>query len=188
MGSNDSLRQTLDHFKKQKERKLDELRALELMIRQLRRELGEETKDDDQAEFSLGTAESSDPSADRETQKKSEIRPDEFFGLSQGEASKRYLQKIGHAVSLDELLDALKKGGCKVGGANPRRVLHISLVRNVREFVPVQNGYIGLREFYPAKKAGLAKKPKASKPKKKVVAGIRVVKKKMKKQESAEPA
>jgi hypothetical protein len=60
---------------------------------------------------------------------------------------------VGHAVELEKLVEVLKKGGCKVGGADPKRTLYISLIRDTRNFVPPQPGYIGLRKFYPHLKA-----------------------------------
>ena len=78
-----------------------------------------------------------------------EIKPDDFFGMSQGDAARKYLEMVGHAVELEKLVEVLKKGGCKVGGADPKRTLYISLVRDTRNFVPPQTGYIGLRKFYP---------------------------------------
>ena len=86
-------------------------------------------------------------------------RPDQFMGMTYQAAAKSYLEGVGHAVTMDELLEALKRGGCPVGGANPKKTLYISLVRS-REFVPVpgQSGYIGLRGFY--KDRGVEKKGK----------------------------
>jgi hypothetical protein len=64
---------------------------------------------------------------------------------------------------VDELVDVMKKGGCPVGGVDPRKTLYISLVRDVRTFYPIPGkmGFIGLREFYPnlkGKKPGRPKK------------------------------
>jgi hypothetical protein len=73
------------------------------------------------------------------------------------EAARTYLNRVGHAVSLEEMLEKLRAGGCKVGGANPKQTLYISLVRNTRDFVPTGSGFIGLRSFYPGLKAGAVK-------------------------------
>ena len=75
---------------------------------------------------------------------------------------------VGQAVSLDEIVEALNKGGCKVGGADPKRTLYISLVRNTREFVPPQAGYIGLRKFYPNLKGNQTKQKRPKRKSKKV--------------------
>jgi DNA-directed RNA polymerase delta subunit len=88
---------------------------------------------------------------------------DEFFRLSQPEAARRYLKKIGHAMALDDILDALTKGGCAVGGSDPKKVLYISVVRDTRNFVKLPNGMIGLREFYPDRKLKSEKKEKTVK-------------------------
>lgn len=147
MPTNESLRDTLNYFKQQREKKLQEARAFELTIQQLERELGEASNN---AEMPINIGDSLPPIVDRvEVTKKPEIRADEFFGMTQAEAARKYLKRVGHAVSFEELVGALQVGGCKVGGENPKRVLYISLIRNTRDFVPPQQGYIGLREFYP---------------------------------------
>jgi hypothetical protein len=43
------------------------------------------------------------------------LRDDEFTGMTYKDAAKCYLEKVGHAVSMEELLDALREGGCPVG-------------------------------------------------------------------------
>ncbi len=94
---------------------------------------------------------------------KPNIRPDAFVGDTYSIAAKKYLKQVGYAVSVDELVDVMKKGGCPVGGVDPRKTLYISLVRDVRTFYPIPGkmGFIGLREFYPnlkGKKPGRPKK------------------------------
>jgi hypothetical protein len=77
------------------------------------------------------------------------LRDDEFTGMTYQDAAKNYLERVGHAVSMEELLAALRDGGCPVGGINPKKTLYISLVRG-REFKPVpgKSGMLGLRSFY----------------------------------------
>jgi hypothetical protein len=147
MDTKESLRQTLEHFLQQKQKKVDEIRGLDLAIRQIRMELGEDVDEED-AGLALSDMEHRDtPLPLKRTGL--DVRPDQYFGMSQGDAAKAYLKMRGQAVSIDELVKALTSGGCKVGGADPKRTLYISLVRNVREFVPPQPGFIGLRDFYP---------------------------------------
>lgn len=164
MPANDYLRQTLEHYLQQQEKKLEELRELEVFIRGIRRELGEE--EGSMEELPLFGSLAQKP-AEQGAAKEPEVRVDEFLGMTQSDAAKIYLKKIGHAVSMDQLVTALKRGACKVGGVDPKKTLYISLVRNVRDFIPVQSGYIGLREFYPHLKAGTTNKTKKPKPKKK---------------------
>ena len=76
------------------------------------------------------------------------IRPDEFFGMTHAEASRIYLRKIGHAIHLDELVTALRAGGCRLSGDNPKKVLYMSLIRNTHDFRAPQRGLVGLAEFY----------------------------------------
>ena len=156
--TNESLKQALEHFLQQRQKKMDEIRKLDSTIAKIREELGGLSEGEEDP-FIPGLAippetESQEPFKS----KPQDIRPDEFFGMSQSEAAKAYLKRIGHAVPMEELVEALTSRGCKVGGVDPKRTLYISLVRNVREFVPPQPGFIGLREFYPSLKGG-KKKP-----------------------------
>jgi hypothetical protein len=165
MPTTESLRDTLNYFKQQREKKLQEARAFDLTIQQLERELGENI---DGGEVSINVGDSLPPMVDRvevsTNGRKPDIRPDEFFAMTQAEAARKYLKRVGHAVSFDELVSALQAGGCKVGGDNPKKVLYISLIRNTRDFVPPQQGYIGLREFYPGvARLGKEKVEKSSK-------------------------
>ncbi len=80
------------------------------------------------------------------------VRPDEFYGMSQSDAAKVYLRKIGYAIAFDDLVSALQKGGAKLGGADPKKTLYVSLARNPRkEFVWPSKDHIGLKEFYDRK-------------------------------------
>lgn len=150
MPTDEYLRQTLEHYRGQERKLVEDLRSVRLMLRQIERDLGIESSDP--GDEVLGTPSASGAGSTLAASSagggKPNIRPDEFFGLTHAEAARRYLKRVGHAVALDELVDALQKGGCKVGGAAPKKVLYISLVRNTRDFVPPQTGYIGLREFY----------------------------------------
>jgi len=161
MPADNSLKESLEYFREQERKLLGELESVRFTIRRIEQELGIQSEQAESLQVPIGA-----PPGETETRpflarKRPDIRPDEFFGMSQTEAAKAYLRKVGHAVSLDELLEALKTGGCKVGGANPKRVLYIGLVRDTRNFVPVQSGVIGLREFYPSLKSGAEKRVRA---------------------------
>jgi hypothetical protein len=169
MATNDALKQSLEHFLQQllqqRQRKLDEIRSIETTIRQIQGQVGEAG---DLLELSTASAISATPESVVANSAPGTYTPraDEFFGMAQGEAAKAFLEKVGRAVSLDELVQALKAGGCKVGGIDPKKTLYISLVRNVRDFVPVQSGVIGLRKFYPnTARAGRPSKADAQKAK-----------------------
>jgi hypothetical protein len=94
------------------------------------------------------------------------IRPDEFFGMSQTEAATAYLKKVGHAVHLDQILDALRAGGLKFSGQDPKTNLYTVLVRATRRFVLISPGTFGLLDFYPdrVKQKDEKKKPLKKKP------------------------
>ncbi len=149
MPNNEAVKHTLELFRDKEKQLLGQLRSVRLTITNLELELGIESAPSPEVEISLVSPGLPEASQTSFVGKKLDIRADEFFGMTHAEAAKAYLKKVGHAASFEELVEALQKGGCKVGGANPKRVLYISLIRNTRDFVPPQKGYIGLREFYP---------------------------------------
>lgn len=164
MAENEPLKKALEHYLQRKLDKLKEVQELDLMISRLRRDLGEisqETqadKEEDASDTGLSEAwQESEfgPGATLKNGMKANVRPDEFFGMTYSTAAAAYLDKVRHAVSMDELLDALNRGGCPVGGREPRKTLYISLIRDVRTFVPIPGspGFLGLRKFYPNLKA-----------------------------------
>ena len=82
------------------------------------------------------------------------IRSDEFYGSSQTEATEKYLRKVGHAMSLADIYDALSEGGIKFSG-DGKKNLNIQLTRATRKFAKIgsgQNVNFGLLEWYPAKR------------------------------------
>lgn len=79
------------------------------------------------------------------------IRPDEFYGMAHNVAAEKYLKKVGHAASFDDIYNALSEGGIKFT-ANGRTVLNKQLTRGTRKFVKMGEGHkisFGLLEFYP---------------------------------------
>jgi hypothetical protein len=168
MAENESLRKTLEHYVQQKRDKVEELRQIDTMISMLSRDLGEaipevRTAGPDPSD-SIGDAwrENEFGSTPPPNVGRANLRPDEFVGQTYSGAARGYLEKVGFAVSMDELLDALNRGGCPVGGKEPKKTLYISLIRDVRTFVPIPGrpGFLGLRKFYPNLKALKEKEPK----------------------------
>ena len=161
MSANDNLKPALEHYRQKRAALLEEIRKISLTIKQLEIDLGEPPSDDRPISiydsFRVSSDELPENSSVTPTGRPVEIRRDEFFGKTQSDAAKAYLSKVGHAVSIDELVAKLQAGGCKVGGANAQHTLYVSLVRNTREFVPVGDGFIGLRRFYPNLKTASAK-------------------------------
>lgn len=150
LNESDHLRGTLEHYRQQRQQKLRELRTIEMMIRQLENDLGEPPSVDYDAD---------EPETPRVissatiTVRSTPIKPDEFYGMTQSEAAKAYLKRIGHAIPFDELVSALKRGGAKLGGADPKKTLYVSLARNPRkEFVWPSEDHISLSEFYENRK------------------------------------
>lgn len=87
------------------------------------------------------------------------ILPDQFFGKGLSTAVKEYLRLKGRATIVQEIYDALKKGGFEFPNnwkeKEQLKNLAISLSKNRYDFVIVpgleSNAY-GLWEFYPEKK------------------------------------
>lgn len=146
-------------YREERKQHLNQARQLEALIRRLESDLGEPAETEGDADEVIIMDELASPPSKKPTT----IHADEFFGMTHGDAARKYLEKIGKAVSLEELVDALNKGGCKVGGTEPKRTLYISLVRNTREFAKVPGGYIGLRKFYPNLKSDIEKTRKKTK-------------------------
>jgi hypothetical protein len=83
------------------------------------------------------------------------IRPDQYFGKTITVAARQYLKAKGSAGTVDEIIDALKRGGCDLG-ANPLKNIKISLSKNSKTFAQVSEDVFGLWEMYggpPRKKA-----------------------------------
>jgi|SRR5579863_633067 len=150
MEDKDHLRKTLEYYRTQRQQKLEEARSFEPMIRQLERDLGEISSLEAGEVISIAT----DGSVSRMggLSPLHSLRPDEFFAMSQSDAAKAYLRKVGFAIPFDELVSALRKGGARLGGVDPKKTLYVSLARNPnKEFVWPGKDHIGLREFYDRK-------------------------------------
>lgn len=169
MDAMDHLRQTLEYYRQQRQKKFEEYRASDSLVRQLEKELGEAPTSE--AEPIVAT--NGSPEIPITFPRTLDVRPDEFFSMSQSEAAKTYLRKIKRAISFDQLVEALRNGGAQLGGADPKKTLSVSLARNpLREFVYPQDNFIALREFYPnLGKGAAAREPKKSKHKKKAKTG-----------------
>ena len=93
MADTDHLKQTLEHYRQLRQQKLDqvkeELTPIELMIRQLERDLGE-TSNGDIPALSVSASDSFTFSDSASVNKMPSIRPDEFFTMTQSEAHLRY--------------------------------------------------------------------------------------------------
>lgn len=111
----------------------------------------------------------------------SNIRPDEYLGDPPLEAAKKYLRRVRQAAPLDEIAEAISRGGAATRGADWKGELDASLLRSTREVVKVKEGTYGLVEFYtpeqltrlrsvrrqrPEKRARRRGRPKGSRTKK----------------------
>lgn len=94
------------------------------------------------------------------------IRPDQYYGKSPITASREYLEMRGRAVPVEEILQALERGGFDFDAAGWKnrdsrlRFLAISLSKNTGIFHKLPNGTYGLAKFYPD--VATAKKQKKS--------------------------
>lgn len=148
-------------YREERKQYLNKAHQLEATIRRLEIDLGEPPENEGgEDQLTILDEQTSQPTIKRPI---ATIQADEFFGITHGDAARKYLERVGKAVSLEEMVEALNKGGCKVGGADPKRTLYISLVRNTKDFTKVPGGYIGLRKFYPNLKSDTEKSKKKSK-------------------------
>src|SRR5438105_3558615 len=114
------LRQTLAHYREQRQKIMEQqLRPVEVMIRRIEADLGEASEEPGALDLpplplTTLTPEHNGDHKPAGNGKRPDIRADEFFSLTQGEAARKYLNMVGHAVSVDELLDVLRRGGCPV--------------------------------------------------------------------------
>ena len=76
------------------------------------------------------------------------IRPDEYLGVDPLKAAKQYMRRVGRAVHIDEIAEAISKGGAAISGAAWKDKLLRSLTRSTADVVKVQEGTFGLAEFY----------------------------------------
>jgi hypothetical protein len=156
MEESEHLRKTLEHYRQQRQAKLDEARRLETIIRQLEEDLGQAStvaEGEIDEEETGGSPLLIGPAGN--VWKAASVRVDEFFGMSQSEAAKAYLRKVRRAVTFDELLKGIRSGGVAVGGVDPKKTLYVSLARNPKgEFKFPQTNYVGLAEFYARKDSG----------------------------------
>jgi hypothetical protein len=75
---------------------------------------------------------------------------DAFFGMTVGDAAKKYLKAVKKTVSVPVLVDALLAGGLKSASTNMRENVRSILGRHP-DFVRI-NGEFGLTEWYPGRK------------------------------------
>lgn len=87
------------------------------------------------------------------------IRPDEYYGLDPLEAAKRYLKRRGQARSFREILESIRRGGCKVENENE---LKVRMARSTYEVAVLPDEHYGLVEFYPHLKRGKGSKKRAA--------------------------
>jgi hypothetical protein len=76
------------------------------------------------------------------------ILPDTYLGAPPLDAAKHYIGSVGHAVSFEEIVAAVTKGGAATVGPNWRDALEISLMRSGQEVVKVAEKTYGLVRFY----------------------------------------
>ena len=89
------------------------------------------------------------------------ILPDTFFNKTHPDAAAEYLKMVGHAVQIDEILAALKKGGAAFKGGDHRSSLYTQLIRGTRRFVKIgDDAVFGLVSKYGSvRKSGSKTKP-----------------------------
>lgn len=90
---------------------------------------------------SLGVSRGSQPSV---------IRADEYLGEDPLRAAKKYIRRVGHAVHIDEIAEAIKRGNAATKGLDWKERLERGLIRSTADVVKVGEGTFGLTSFYTA--------------------------------------
>jgi hypothetical protein len=106
------------------------------------------------------------------------IRADQFYGKPLAGSVREYLTLRGHAATVAEILDSLRRGGFDFGKGKDKfaeKNLRISLSKNVAYFVQVKGSdAFGLREFYPDLKGDSDEEEKTKKKSKKAAKSEKV--------------
>jgi hypothetical protein len=79
------------------------------------------------------------------------VYPGMFFGKSQPQAVKMLLERVRRPMKTRAILEALDKGGTKIGGKNPNVNLWSILKRADETFIVVPKAGWGLVDWYDAK-------------------------------------
>ena len=82
---------------------------------------------------------------------------DSFFGMTVGDAAKKYLAAIKKTASATVIAEALEAGGWKTASKVPGDTIRAILSRH-EDFVKV-NGEFGLTEWYPGRKSAIRSRP-----------------------------
>jgi hypothetical protein len=136
MSEDDDIRASLERLIVKRDKLTDAIEALEKLL----------------ADEEVGDSVNGEPGISRVSVGSVKIVPGEFFNQSQTDAAAAYLKKVKHAVSVDQILEALKAGGIKFEGAEPKASLYTVLVRATKRFVLVSPNTFGLIEWYPDRK------------------------------------
>ena len=103
------LRQMIDDYRKK-------IGTYESMIREWESELGKPQNDQAAAEVT-GAMQKKESSGAEPTNL---VRDYQFYGKSQPEAAKLFLEIVGHPLRTQTILAGIEKGGVKVGGKTPK--------------------------------------------------------------------
>lgn len=138
------LRKAIDEMEKKLQEQMNEVAETKKAINLLCRRLGEAPRFEDVvAESVKGSA---------------YIRPDQFFNKPLATAVREYLQLRGNAATVDEIYEALERGGFEFVGKNEaikQRGLQISLSKSRKLFAYLKaSDTFGLWEFYGGRPKG----------------------------------
>lgn len=99
------------------------------------------------------------------TEPLSSLKPDQFFGKSLSGAVKAYLSIRGSSATVDEIYDALSRGGYDFSGKDQKKNLRISMTKNSAMFAYVKKSdTFGLWEWYGGKPSKAKKEEESEAP------------------------
>lgn len=77
------------------------------------------------------------------------VRDYQFFGKTQPEAARMFLELVGHPLKTEQIMDGIEKGGVTVGGQNKQKKItnFYTILGRSKDFAIVRRGIWGLTSW-----------------------------------------
>ena len=138
------------------ERERDELN---IVITRLRRELGMVVTGEAVQPEQLNKAAKSSQGKGTNANVEDVVAPGDFYGMSQAQAAKTFLQRTRQAAYLEDIAKALHRGKATEALISGNALKNLSSIFSRSEdFISVARGRWGLAEFYPGRASRKSKK------------------------------
>jgi hypothetical protein len=110
MSREEMLRQMIDDYRRK-------IETYQSMIREWEIELGVNGSKSHSADVYAGPVDTKKPTGEEPV---SRVRQYQFFGKSQPDAAKLFLEMVGYPLRTSEIIEGIERGGVKVGGKTPK--------------------------------------------------------------------